>query len=910
MSDWWNDLTYRLRALFRKDAMERDLDEELRLHIECEAERHVAAGLSPDEAMRRARFAFGGVEQMKEASRDMRGIARPESILRDLRYAIRSLKRWPAFTLTVVATLALGIGANTAIFTLVDALVLRPLPVLHPERLVIVSDPAAVNSNNVGDPVTTYVSFPLYRDVRAGNTVFTDMYANGQTGDIDVKIGPGSDAAVEQPHARFVTGNFFSVLGVPAYAGRTFTAAEDVAPGEDPVAVLTYDYWQGRFAGSRAAIGSVMRVNDVAVTIIGVTPPGFGGDIVGQPVAFWLPMMMAPAIQPRMNPLPSREWSWLVMMGRLKPGVTLEKARQELSAIEVNAIRDNLSGRQPARFENYLKAFPVPVVSGARGFSERRAEYEKALWLLMAAVGLVILVVCANVSSLMLARIVARNREMTVRMALGAGRGQLIQQTFVEGALLSIVSSVLGLFAATFGARVLLTTVSGSSPIALDTTPDARVLAFTAAMTVACLLLFGLLPAFRATKVDLATSLRSQGRTLMGAARVGRIPFGRALVVAQIALSMLLLIVGALLMRSMQHLLHSDLGADRDHVVAVRVRTARSPYVGARLAQLRHDLADRVGRLPGVDAVGFADHGLFSGGSSSRYVDVPGFIPQADSERQVALDRVGPNFFHAIGAHLVRGRDIQPRDLETVPPATVINETMARCYFGARDPLGGTVTVDSVPHTIVGVVRDFQSNNVRDEPHREMYLTFNDPSKGDAGQAKLAVHVRGEPSRFVGPIRRAIEDVDPALPVFVDPVNDRVRETVSKDLLLAEVTMFFCIVTLGLAALGLYGVTAYSVSQRTSEFGLRAALGAGPGDVTRMVLGEAVRVAIMGVMIGVPAGLVTARLIRAQLFGVGTLDLQSLSIAIVVLLATAVVASYLPARRAARADPGAALRAE
>jgi predicted permease len=707
-----------------------------------------------------------------------------------------------------------------------------------------------------------------------------------------------------------VTGNFFSVLGVSAYAGRTFTAAEDVAPGEDPVAVLTYDYWQGRFAGSRAAIGSVMRVNDVAVTIIGVTPPGFGGDIVGQPVAFWLPMMMAPAIQPRMNPLPSREWSWLVMMGRLKPGVTLEKARQEVSAIEVNAIRDNLSGRQPARFESYLKAFPVPVVSGARGFSERRAEYEKALWLLMAAVGLVILVVCANVSSLMLARIVARNREMTVRMALGAGRGQLIQQTFVEGALLSIVSSVLGLFAATCGARVLLTTVSASSPIALDTTPDARVLAFTAAMTLACLLLFGLLPAFRATKVDLATSLRSQGRNLMGAARVGRIPFGRALVVAQIALSMLLLIVGALLMRSMQHLLHSDLGADRDHVVAVRVRTARSPYVGARLAQLRHDLADRVGRLPGVDAVGFADHGLFSGGASSRYVDVPGFIPQADSERQVALDRVGPNFFHAIGAHLVRGRDIQPRDLETVPPATVINETMARCYFGARDPLGGTVTVDSVPHTIVGVVRDFQSNNVRDEPHREMYLTFNDPSKGDAGQAKLAVHVRGEPSRFVGPIRRAIEDVDPALPVFVDPVNDRVRETVSKDLLLAEVTMFFCIVTLGLAALGLYGVTAYSVSQRTSEFGLRAALGAGPGEVTRMVLGEAVRVAIMGVMIGVPAGLVTARLIRAQLFGVGTVDVQSLSIAIVVLLATAVVASYLPARRAARADPGAALRAE
>ena len=304
------------------------------------------------------------------------------------------------------------------------------------------------------------------------------------------------------------------------------------------------------------------------------------------------------------------------MMGRLKPGVTLEKARQEVSAIEANAIREHVSGRPLSQFEDGLKETPIHVVSGARGFSERRAEYGKALWVLMAAVGLVILVVCANVSSLMLARTVARGREMTVRMTLGAGRGRLIQQMLVEGTLLAIVSSVLGLFAATWGTRVLLATVSASSPIAIDTTPDARVLAFTATMTLACVLLFGLLPAFRATRVDLATSLRSQGRNLMGAARVGRIPFGRALVVAQIALSMLLLIGGGLLVRSMQQLLHSDIGVDRDHVVAVRVRTARSPYVGARLAQFRRDLADRVGRLPGVDAVAFADHGLFSGGAS------------------------------------------------------------------------------------------------------------------------------------------------------------------------------------------------------------------------------------------------------------------------------------------------------
>jgi putative ABC transport system permease protein len=530
----------------------------------------------------------------------------------------------------------------------------------------------------------------------------------------------------------------------------------------------------------------------------------------------------------------------------------------------------------------------------------------------MAAVGLVILVVCANVSSLMLARTVARGREMTVRMTLGASQGRLIQQMLIEGALLAIVSSVLGLFGATWGTRVLLATVSAASPIAIDTTPDARVLVFTAAMTLACVLLFGLLPAFRATRGDLATSLRSQGRNLMGAARVGggRIPFGRALVTAQVALSMLLLIGGGLLVRSMQQLLHSDLGVDRDHLVAVRVRTARSQYVGTRLAQLRRDLAEHVRQLPGVDAAAFADHGLFSGGASGFHVTVPGFVPQADSERQVSLDRVGPNFFHAIGARLIRGRDIEARDLETVPPATVINETMAKRYFGARDPVGGTVTLDSIPYTVVGVVRDFQSRNVRGKPRREMYVVFNDPNSGETGQAKLSVHVRGDPARFVGPIRRAIEDVDRTLPIAVDPVNDLVRGTVSEDVLLVQVTIFFCIVTLVLAALGLYGVTAYSTSQRTSEFGLRAALGAEPGDVTRIVLGEAVRVAMTGVVIGVPAGLAATRLIRAQLFGVGTIDLPSLSIAIVVLVATALVASYVPARRAAKVGPLEALRLE
>ena len=905
-----SDIRYRLRAVFARTTVEQELDDELRFHLERETEKYERQGMPHEAALRRARVAFGGVEQMKEASRDMRGVAGLQSVIRDLRYAVRSLTRRPAFAVTVIATLTLGIGANTAIFTLVDALLLRPLPVPHPEQLVIVSDPAAVNWNGNGPPVTDYVSFLLYRDVRARNTVFTDMYANGDTGELDVTVGGAQEGPVEHPHARFVTGNVFTVLGIHAYAGRTFTAQEDQSPSDDPVAVITYDYWRRRFSGSRAAIGSIMRVNGVPVTIIGVAPPGFEGDIVGQPLDLWLPMMMEPAIRPAMKVLEDREWSWLVMMGRLKPGVTLAQARAEVSALEPNAIRQHLVGRSLSQFEENLKETPVRVVSGARGFSDRRAEYGRALWVLLAAVGLVILVVCANVSSLMLARTVARGRELTVRMALGAGRGRLLQQLLVESGLLALVSSLLGVFCAAWATRVLLATVRPSSPIAIDTTPNIRVLAFTAGITLACTVLCGLLPALRGTRVDLATSLRMQGRNLMGGTRAGRIPFGRVLVIAQLTLSMLLLIGGGLLVRSMQQLLHGNLGMDRDHVVTVRVRTVRSQYMGARLAQLRLDLAERVRRLPGVEAAAFADHGEFGGGNSGGYVDVPGFVPNADAERRVALDRVGPQFFHAIGARLLLGRDIEASDLESAPRAAVINETMARRYFASRNPLGSPFTLDSVVFTIVGVVGDFQGSDVREKPDPEFYYASNDPSQGDAGQAKLFVHVRGEPADVVGPIRRAVEGVAPNLPIAVDPVNDLVRGSVSEDMLLMQVTMFFCVLTLGLAALGLYGVTAYASSQRTSEFGLRAALGAEPRDVARMVVEEALRVAIVGVGMGVPAGLAATRLIRAQLYGVGTIDVPSLSIAIGVLVTTALVASYLPARRAARVAPLEALRLE
>jgi predicted permease len=906
----WSDLRYRVRALLRRDAVERELHDELRFHIEREAEKYVGAGLEPNEALRRARLVFGGVEYAKEASRESRGTATLESLVQDVRYAVRSLRRQPAFTAIVVLTLALGIGANAAIFSLVDALLLRTLPVPHPERLVTIGDPSAVNTRWTGSTSTDYVSYPLYVDVRDHNSVLSGLYANGSAGDLDVVIGHDASAPPEHPEARLVSGNFFSVLELPAQAGRTFTDDDDRPATPSPVAVLSYAYWQRRFGGDHAAIGSTFRVNGVPVTIIGVTPPQFAGDIVGQPTDLWMPIAMQPALQPRRNILNARQSSWLVLMGRLGPGVTLQQARAVIPAIEAAAARADLSGIALQRFDEYLRASPIHVEIGARGFSEQRAEYRRALILLMAAVALVILVVCANVANLMLARAVARLREMSLRLTLGAGRGRLVQQVLTESVLLAMLAGALGLFAAVWGSHLLLAVVGGSSPIVLDVTPNLRVLAFTGVATLLCVLLFGLVPALHATRVDLATALRSHGRSLLGAStRPGRVPLTKGLVIAQIALSTVLLIGSSLLVRSMRELLHVDLGMDRDHLVLAHVATSRTDYIGERLHAFEREALDRVSRVPGVDAASYSLGGPFTGGHSAGHVDVEGFVPAADSLREANYDYIGPGYFHALGAKILRGRDFASSDVTPSARVAAINETMAKFYLRDRDPIGRTLTLDSVAYTIVAVVHDVRYSDLRGEPVRRFYIPDAEVVEKPRS-FEVQVHVRGDPARYMESVRQALLAADRNVPVEMARLDDRVRQSVAEDALLTQVTAFFGLVALLLAALGLYGVTAYATTQRTGEFGLRAALGAEPWRVSGMVLREAVIVAVTGVAVGIPCGLLAARALRGALFGVSAVDVPSLGVSVLTLIVTAVVASYLPAWRAAQVSPLEALRAE
>ena len=904
LSELWTDLRYRARVVMHRDAIERELDAELRFHIEKEAENYERLGVSHEEALRRARLAFGGLEQAKELSRDSRGTAWLDRVVRDVRFATRSLVHQPTFTLAVVLTLTLGIAANTTVFTLLDALLLRPLPVPDPKQLVTIGDPRKVHSGWHGSPMVDYVSYPVYADIRDGNRVLSGVYATGQAS-LDVVVPGRLPDEAEHPRARYVSDNFFSVLQVPAFAGRTF-AGDGRATAREGVAVISYGYWQRRLGGARSALGAALAINRVAVTIIGITPPGFTGDIVGESTDLWLPIALEPVLDPREDPIHDRTISWLEMMGRLAPGITLGQARAEISAIELRSIRAHLTGVALAEFNRDIETDPVSIEPGAQGLSEDRGVYASALVVLMAAVAVVMLVVCANISNLMLSRGVARAREMTVRMTLGANRRRLVAQLLTESAMLGAVSGALGLSATVWTTRVLLAVVaSAGSPVVLDVRPDRRILAFTAGMTLLCVALFGLLPAFRVTRVDLGTALRAHGRSVVSA----RARLTRLFVVAQIALSTMLLVGTGLLVRSARQLLRADLGFDRDHLLAVRVGASKSQYVGARLDALREQLAQRARGVPGVIGASYSQEGLFSGGESLGHVDIGGVVTPADSQAGINYDRVGPGYFRAVGATLLRGRDFDRHDGDPGISDAVIDETMAKAYFPRGDAIGRTVTLDSAAYTIVGIVRDMQEENVRGTPSRRMYLSRPEPSSRPLS-FELLVRVDGDPTRYVAPLRQELRSATPSIPFIITPLDDRIRQSISQDLLVTQVTAFFGIITLVLAAIGLYGVITYSISQRTGEFGLRIALGAEPTRVAAMIVGEALTLTAVGLAVGLPVGLAATRVIRDHMFATNVFDAPSLGVSALVLIGTTLVASTVPALRAARVAPIRALQAD
>ena len=911
-----------IRFIFRRAQIVEAVDDELAFHLDMRTQRLIACGMPPEAARREALRQFGDVDSVRrdcvtydeERERTMRRRNYSEELLQDLAYATRTLRRNLGFSLVVVLTLAFGIGANTAIFTLVDAVLLRQLDVRRPEELVAVGDPARVTSLSQGGPRFDLLSYPVYEEIRHRASVFQGgVLASGRADRVELAID-GREA--ERARGRYVSGNFFSVLGVPAALGRTFGAEEDVAPGASPVVVISHDYWVRRFAADPRAVGKKILINDVPMTIIGVARDGFRGEVVGITYDVWLPITMQPVLMPHQRFLDDWTTSWLLLLGRLRPGATIEQARAEVATITQQAMSDHVSAfrfSSPATVLAEVRDHKVPVESGARGFSRMRSNFHAPLLILMAGVSLLLLIVCANVANLLLARAIARGREIGVRLALGAGRGRLVRQLLTESFVLALAGAAGGLLVASWGSRLLVTLALNANTIPIDLRFDLPVLTFTLALSLGAVALFGLAPAIRASRVDLATTMRAQTRAVsagLGAAGGRRLPAAKLLIAGQVALAVVLLTGAGLLVRSLRALESQPMGLDREHLLIVDLDIGTRGYSTAQRNTLVQDLAARFQRISGVQGVSYSENGIFSGTESQSSITAEGFTARAPDDSLVSYDVVGPHYAAAIGARLLQGRDLEASDNVPSAPAILVNETLARFYFPGGSAVGKWIRSDTTTMHIVGVIADVQDHDLRAAPVRRYYAPFLAAQDAPVA-ARFEIRTAGEPTRIGPEVRRILTAADAKLPIDgIDPLSRLTGQSVREERLLARLATGFGVGALLLAAIGLYGVMTYAVTRRTGEIGLRVALGARRTEVVSLVVGDAMRVVGLGFVVGLPVALGILRFLRAQLHGIDTADPFSLGLALAVLLISALVAVMLPALRASRVSPMVALREE
>jgi predicted permease len=910
-------LRLRLRTLFLRPRVEAELAAELSFHLDQLTAENIAAGMAEREARQAALRTFGGLTQIQERCREMRGMRFIDELVQDLTYAARTLRMSLAFTIIAALSLALGIGANTAIFSLINALILRPLPgVREPAGLVAVGDPSRTGGRSEGNVRTDLLSHPMYEQIRDHNQVFTGVYASGRAGRLAVAAaGSGgakaSGTGAETARGRIVSGNFFSVLGVPAALGRTFTAEEDRAPGADPYAVISHDYWKKRFAQDPGVLGKPITLNGYPFTVIGVTPPGFFGDVVGSPTEIWVPLMMQEQVNPGRGALGRWDTSWLLLMGRLKPGVSLGQAGAGVNLV-VSQTLTTLGG---SKISKQLLPGPgqshIETSSGAAGFSYLRRQFAQPLIMLMAIVGLVLVVACANVANLLLERAMGRQKEIAVRLALGAGRARLIRQLLTESLLLAALGGALGILFALWAGPALLHLAGGTSSAALDLHPDLSILAFTATLALLTGVAFGLAPARRATRIELAPTLKENARSVVGAgAGPGRWPIAKLLVVCQFALSLLLLTGAGLFVRTLQNLEKLDLGYQRDGLILMKVDPVTAGYTGDRLMAFPAAFLERVKAVPGVSAATYSENGIFSGTESNSTVGLEGVKADANSGININYDRVGPDYFRSVGIPILQGRDITPRDRAGAPLVAVINEALAKRYFPGRSPLGKRLTLNGPPDTtyeIVGVTGDVRDHELRGTVDPRFYLALAQAS--DFASA-FNVEVRtGRPGSLIEPLRQMVRAYDPNLPLNdLQPLHAMIDDSISHERMIAKLSAVFGLIALLLASIGLYGVVSYTITRRANEIGIRMALGAKREDVLWMVLRETLLLALAGVAVGVPSALAAARLVASRLFGLTAHDPGTLAAATLVLLLVAVLAGAIPGTRATRVNPTQALR--
>jgi predicted permease len=834
-----------------------------------------------------------------------------ELLFNDLRFALRTLWRNPGFSAVVLLTLALGIGANSAIYGLLDQVLLRPLPVERPERLVLLDAPGPFNGRSSSQYSShTPVSQPMYEGLRDRTEVFSGALAQWPT-DIHFRAGEGT----ENVSAGLVSGSFFPVLGLKPALGRLFGPEDDRTPGGHPLVVLGHRFFVSRFGGDPAVLGRRADVNGHPMTIVGVAPPGFHGIDVGSSMDVYVPLAMQKQVLPSW-PDAHSDWRtrWLTVMARLRDGVSLDQARAGANVVYSQLLQEDAK-TLPASVSEKSRARilqkKLELDPGASGVSGLRELAGAPLMALMGMVGLVLLIACANVANLVLARGSSRQKEMAVRLALGAGRARLIRQLLMECVVLAVAGGLLGLLLAGWLGRVLLAALPfEQASRALSAQPDLRVALFTLAVSLLTGVLSGLLPAFHATRLPVAPTLKNEAGAVLGGTRPFR--FRRGLVVAQISLSLLLLVGAGLFVRSLMNLRSLDPGFQADRLVAFTVDPSLSGYDAAQQRQVLERLREALAMEPGVRSVSLASVPLMTNSDESSTVIVEGYEAKEDEDMNPNFNAVGAGFFTTLGMPLVRGRDFGPGDGVGAPKVAVVSESFARYFFGSQDPIGrrfGRRKVGKSDTEIIGVVRDGKAASLREEVKRFAYVPYL--QREELSSMTFYVRSAGGDDTLLGRVPGIVRQVDASLPATqLRSMRAQISESLFAERLVAALSATFGLLATVLAALGLYGVMAYAVSQRTREIGIRMALGARRSTVLGMVLRDVALLVGLGVALGLPGGYGLGRVVQSQLFGLRALDPATFAIATGTLLVTAFVAGYLPARRATRVDPMVALRYE
>ena len=896
-------MTPRLLNWFRRGRLETDLERELRYHRDRRIADFIAAGLPEREAQRRAALEIGGIPQIQEEVRDVWLTRWLRDLLYDLRFSARSYLRTPAFSVTAVLSFALGIGATTAIYSLVDQVIFHSLPVREPQRLVLID----WKGDPVGGGFGTWnlMSYPLCRELQTQDRFFEGVLCRAATTVNVTTAGEPRPVAAE-----IVSGAYFSVLGVGPSLGRVLGTGDDETPGASPVVVLNHDYWQEHFAGDPAVIGRRLLVNQHSLTVVGVAAPGFRGIDVGEVPELWIPASMSAVAIPGFDDMLNHRLRWMQILGRLRADVTLQQAQAGLlpwfkSVLEEDSRRPGFPPITPARRRRFF-ASSLTLTPAPQGHSVFRRTLSEPLWVLFAATTLLLFLACLNVAGLLLARGSARAREISTRLALGASRGRVGRQLFADSLMLAVFSGALGVALAPLAMRALIAFLPREvAANALTPAVNWRLLLFAALVSLASGLLSGLAPALHAGRKSLVADLGQRGNIAAGGVQLRKI-----LVIAQIAFSMVLVIGAMLFVRTLNGLLAKGPGFHTANLVSCRLEPRSNGYSPADAGRLLRRIYDQIQASPAVQSMAAVRFVFLTGGSWNNAMTIQA-NERITSEEDVQLNAVTPGFFSAFGLRLVAGRDFQPGDFrapgEETYRSAIVNEAFVKRYIKDRNPLGVRVCLgagpDARPETkIIGVVENFNYRSLRDEAE-QAFFPISDPDMG-----WFYVRARGAPEETARAIRGIVRNADPALPITLRTVDDQVSRSLSTERMLAALSTAFGTLALFLSLVGLYGVMSFVVTRRTREIGIRIALGATGRSALWLILREAVFMIAAGAAFAIPCVAALGHLVESQLFGVTPTTPSAIAPAILLLAAASITAAYIPAWRAARLNPTEALR--